>query len=136
MFAEEWVEPVAHVLARLNSNHVLVVHSDDGMDEISIGAPTSVAELREGSVSTYKIAPSDFGIAEAPLSSVVVSNVEESEAVVRAVLDNEPGPARDIVLLNAGANPTLEDDLYHGTPAGWARNRGHTALAECLQTLA
>jgi anthranilate phosphoribosyltransferase len=103
VFAEEWVEPIAQVLARLQSNHVLVVHSDDGMDEISIGAPTSVAELRDGNVSTYKITPAEFGITEAPLADIVVNNVEESEAVVRAVLDDKPGAARDIVLLNSGA---------------------------------
>ena len=132
VFAEEWVEPVAHVLARLNSNHVLVVHSDDGMDEISIGAPTSVAELREGSISTYKIAPSDFGIAEAPLSSVVVSSVEESEAVVRAVLDNEPGPARDIVLLNAGA-ALYAADLTDSIATGIDMARNSLASGQALQ---
>jgi anthranilate phosphoribosyltransferase len=103
VFAREWVEPLAHVLARLGSNHVLVVHSDDGLDEISIGAQTAVAELRKGQVTTYSITPEQFGMTRAPLESIMVNTVAESLAVVRSVLANEPGPARDIVMLNAGA---------------------------------
>ena len=103
VFAREWVEPVAHVLARLQSNHVLVVQSEDGMDEISIGAPTFVAELKDGAVSTYTLRPEDFGFELAPLASVAVQTVDESLAMVRSVLADEPGAPRDIALFNAGA---------------------------------
>jgi len=98
-----WVRPLAEVLARLGSAHVLVVHGTDGMDEISVGGPTRVAELVDGSVSEYEIAPGDFGIETAPLASIQVEDSTASLAMVRAVLDDTPGPARDIVLLNAGA---------------------------------
>ena len=103
VFAREWVEPIAHVLARLGSNHVLVVHSDDGLDEISIGAETSVAELRNGEVTTYTLSPEQFGMQRSLLETITVASVEESLRVVRSVLANEAGPARDIVLLNASA---------------------------------
>jgi anthranilate phosphoribosyltransferase len=103
VFADEWVEPIANVLRQLGSNHVLVVHSEDGLDEISISAPTHVAELRDGEVSSYTVEPEQFGIARSPLSSILVSSVEESLAMVKGVLANEPGPANDIAKLNAGA---------------------------------
>lgn len=103
VFSKELVEPLAHVLANLGSNHVLVVHSEDGMDEISIGAPTFVAELKDGAVTSYTIEPEDFGLARADLSSLKVEDAAESLMVVKGVLENRPGPARDIVQLNAGA---------------------------------
>lgn len=103
VFSKELVEPLAHVLANLGSNHVLVVHSEDGMDEISIGAPTFVAELKDGAVTTYTIRPEDFGLATADLASLKVEDAAQSLAVVKSVLENQVGPARDIVQLNAGA---------------------------------
>ena len=103
VFSKELVEPLAHVLANLGSNHVLVVHSEDGMDEISIGAPTFVAELKNGEVTTYSIKPEDFGLATADLASLKVEDAAQSLAVVKNVLENQVGPARDIVQLNAGA---------------------------------
>ena len=103
VFSKELVEPLAHVLANLGSNHVLVVHSEDGMDEISIGAPTFVAELKDGNVTSYTIQPEDFGFARADLASLKVEDAAQSLTVVKNVLENQPGPARDIVQLNAGA---------------------------------
>ncbi len=104
VFSKELVEPLAHVLANLGSNHVLVVHSEDGMDEISIGAPTFVAELKDGVVTSYTIQPEDFGLERADLASLKVEDASQSLTVVKSVLANEPGPARDIVVLNAGAS--------------------------------
>jgi anthranilate phosphoribosyltransferase len=122
VFSKELVEPLAHVLANLGSNHVLVVHSEDGMDEISIGAPTFVAELKDGDVTTYTIQPEDFGLARADLASLKVEDAAQSLAVVKSVLGNQPGPARDIVQLNAGAAlyaANLSDSLADGiTKAG------------------
>jgi anthranilate phosphoribosyltransferase len=103
VFSPDWVEPLAEVLKRLGSEHVLVVHAEDGLDEISIAAPTRVAELRDGAISVYTITPEDFGIQRADLSAIVVENAEQSLAMIKRVFDDEPGPARDIVRLNAGA---------------------------------
>jgi len=103
VFSKDLVEPLARVLANLGSNHVLVVHSEDGMDEISIGAPTFVAELKQGEVSTYTITPEDFGMSTADVSALKVEDAEQSLDVIKMVLGNQPGPARDIVVLNAGA---------------------------------
>ena len=103
VYSSQWVEPVAQVLAQLGSRHVLVVHSDDGMDEISIAAPTQVAELKDGKVSTYRIAPEQLGIAPGDKTKLTVKNAQESLEKVRTVLNNTLGPERDIVVLNAGA---------------------------------
>jgi anthranilate phosphoribosyltransferase len=103
VFSPDWVEPLARVLKRLGSEHVLVVHAEDGLDEISIAAPTRVAELREGDISVYTVTPEDFGLQRADLSAIAVENAEQSLAMIKAVFDDQPGPARDIVRLNAGA---------------------------------
>lgn len=103
VFARELVEPLARVLANLGSEHVLVVHAEDGMDEISIGTPTFVAELKDSEVSTYTIAPEDFGLVRADVASLKVEDAEQSLAMIKSLLENQPGPARDIVQLNAGA---------------------------------
>jgi anthranilate phosphoribosyltransferase len=103
VFADELVEPLAEVLAKLGSHHVLVVHAEDGMDEISIGAPTHVAELKKGVISSYTLTPEQFNLPRADIQQLAVSSATESLAIIRAVLDDQPGPARDIVVLNAGA---------------------------------
>jgi anthranilate phosphoribosyltransferase len=103
VFSSDLVEPLAEVLNKLGSNHVLVVNAEDGMDEISVGAPTHVAELKDGQVSTFTITPEQFGVERADINQLVVSSAAESLAIITGVLDNQPGPARDIVMLNAGA---------------------------------
>jgi anthranilate phosphoribosyltransferase len=103
VFSEHWVEPLARVLQHLGSEHVLVVHAEDGLDEISIGSPTRVAELKDGGITVYTVAPEDFGLERADLSAVAVADAGQSLAMINEVLDNRPGPARDIVMLNAGA---------------------------------
>ena len=103
VFSDELVEPLAEVLNKLGSNHVLVVHSEDGMDEISIGAATKVAELKNGKVSSYTITPEQFGFKATNISALAVSGPEESLTTIQKVLDNKAGTARDIVVLNAGA---------------------------------
>ncbi len=117
VFDAELVEPIARVLQHLGSRHVMVVHADDGMDEISICAPTAVAELHDGEVTTYRIAPEDFGFERAEAGAIRVGSAEQSLQTIRSVLDDEPGPARDIVCLNAGAaiyTAGLADDLAGG----------------------
>ena len=103
VFSDELVEPLANVLNKLGSNHVMVVHAKDGMDEISIGASTRVAELHDGKVTTYTINPEDFGFEATDSDKLVVSSAEESLQRIMKVLNNEEGPERDIVCLNAGA---------------------------------
>ncbi|QKT04179.1 anthranilate phosphoribosyltransferase [Ectothiorhodospiraceae bacterium 2226] len=97
------LEPLAQVLQRLGSRHVLVVHAADGMDEISLSGETYIAELKDGAISTYSVRPADFELQAAPVEALTVADVQESLARVNAVLDNQPGPARDVVVLNAGA---------------------------------
>jgi len=103
VFSPEWIRPLAEALQKLGSRHVLVVHAEDGLDEISISAATRVAELRNGEIREYRVSPEDFGLPLAPPEAIRVDSVEASAAMIRAVLDGEPGAARDIVLLNAGA---------------------------------
>ncbi len=103
VFDQQWVEPIAQALKALASEHVLVVNADDGLDEISIASNTSVAELKDGIITSYSINPEQFGFQRADLSTLAVDNVQDSLSMLQAVLDNKPGPARDIVALNAGA---------------------------------
>ena len=103
VFAKEWVEPLAQVLKKLGSRHVLVVHADDGLDEISIASATTIAELKDGIVSTYSITPEQFGFKRASLTDLAVDGAASSLLMVKSVLDDKDGAAKDIVQLNAGA---------------------------------
>jgi anthranilate phosphoribosyltransferase len=103
VFDKDLVEPLAHVLKQLGSRHVMVVHADDGMDEISISTSTFVAELKDGEVNTYSISPADFSMQAADISTIRVDGVEQSLAMIKSVFENTSGPALDIVCLNAGA---------------------------------
>jgi anthranilate phosphoribosyltransferase len=118
VFSAEWLKPLAQVLARLGSRHVMVIHAEDGLDEISIAAPTHVAELIQGTVKTYRISPVDFGLRTSDLFTLKVDTAEQSLAIIEEVLSGrDKGPARDIVCLNAGAAiyvAGLADDLHSG----------------------
>jgi len=103
VFDKAWVEPLAQVLKNLGSEHVLVVHAEDGLDEISIGSETHVAELKDGEVKTYTIKPEDFGMQCVSLEKVRAKDADDSLAIIKSVMDNNDGPAKDIVCLNAGA---------------------------------
>ena len=119
VFAKDWVEPLAQVLKKLGSQHVLVVNAEDGLDEISIASDTHVAELKDGQVLTYIINPEQFGFKRASLKDLAVTDAASSLVMVESVLNNTTSPAKDIVLLNAGA-------------AIYAANIMHT-LAEGIQ---
>jgi anthranilate phosphoribosyltransferase len=117
VFHPDLVGIMARVLQRLGSDHVLVVHGRDGLDEITLAGETMVAELRNGEVREYLVSPGQFGLAEHDGSMLKAQNREMSMAIVRRVFDNEPGPARDIVLLNAGAAlyaANVADSLANG----------------------
>jgi len=103
VFDGELVELMARVLQQLESRHVMVVHGEDGMDEISISAPTRVAELHNGEISSYTLSPADFGMETASVETLRVGSAQQSLEMIRAVLANQAGSARDIVCLNAGA---------------------------------
>ncbi|KAI5914446.1 anthranilate phosphoribosyltransferase [Thauera sp. 2A1] len=102
VFHPDLVGILARVMHRLGADHVLVVHGLDGMDEASLGAGTMVGELKNGQILEYEIHPEDFGLPMAATRNLRVADAQESREVLLGVLDNEPGPARDIVLLNAG----------------------------------
>jgi len=103
VYSKELTVPIASVMKALKNEHVLVVHSDDGMDEISIAAPTSIAELKDGKILEYDITPEEFGLKRSDNKDIIVHSIEDSLTVMESVLNNTPGAARDIVLLNAGA---------------------------------
>jgi len=103
VYDQHWVEPLAAALRQLGSEHAMVVHAHDGMDEISIGSTTNVAELRNGEISVYNICPEDFGLVRADCAELVVEDAEQSLHLLQSVLGGTPGPAADIVALNAGA---------------------------------
>lgn len=103
VFSRDWVRPLAEVLQRLGSRHVMVVHAEDGLDEISIASPTYVAELKEGAISEYTLTPEQLGLKRSPLDSLVVDDAAQSLQLIRGLLAGEPGPAADIIKLNAGA---------------------------------
>ncbi len=103
VFDPQWVRPIAEVLKKLGSQHVMVVHGHSGMDEISLSGPTQVSELKNAEIKDYEIDPSDYGFELQALAAIQVDGVEESMQTIKAVLAGEPGPAHDIVALNSGA---------------------------------
>ncbi len=124
VFHPDLVGIQVRVLQRLGAEHALVVYGKDGMDEISLGATTLVGELKDGAVREYEIHPEDFGFAMASNRSLKVDNPEQSREMLIGVLDGSTGPARDIVLLNAGAtlyaanvSPTLADGIARARAA-------------------
>ena len=102
VYAPELVPLMANVLQHLGSRHVMVVHSEDGLDEISLAAPTLVAELKEGAIHQYTIEPGMFGIERQSLAALKANSAAESLQLVKAALAGE-GAAADMVALNAGA---------------------------------
>ena len=124
VFHPDLVGIQVRALQRLGAEHALVVYGRDGMDEVSLGAGTLVGELRDGEIREYEIHPEDFGLAMASNRALKVETAEQSRALLLAVLDDEPGPARDIVVLNAAvalyaANvvPTIADGIERARAA-------------------
>lgn len=102
VFHPDLVGIQARVMQRLGANHVLVVHGLDGMDEVSLGAATLVGELKDGEVREYQIHPEDYDLAMAGTRNLRVEDADESRQVLLGALENKPGPAREIVIFNAG----------------------------------
>ncbi|MBK7352755.1 MAG: anthranilate phosphoribosyltransferase [Nitrosomonas sp.] len=103
VFDAKLVNLLVSVLHRLGSRHVMVVHGFDGLDEITITGKTLIGELKQGERVEYTIQPEDFGMRSVPIETIRVSDLIQAKDMLLAVLENEPGPARDIVSLNAGA---------------------------------
>jgi anthranilate phosphoribosyltransferase len=111
-------EVLARVLKELGLKRALVVSSTDGLDEISISAPTQVTELKDGEVRTYEVEPEKFGLSRAPLGSIAGGDAAENAEIIRSILRGERGARRDVTLLNAGACfylhgscPTIEEGI-------------------------
>ena len=102
VFHPDLVGIQVRALQRLGAEHAVVVYGRDGMDEVSLGAATMVGEFRNGAIHEYEIHPEDFGVTMASNRALKVETPEQSKTLLLAVLGNEPGPARDIVMLNAG----------------------------------
>lgn len=103
VYSRAWLKPLAETLRQLGARHALIVHAEDGMDEISIAGKTWISELKDGRLEHYSVTPEQFGVKPQDTGPLAVKDAEESLAMMRAVLDNRAGAARDIVCLNAGA---------------------------------
>ena len=102
VFHADLVGIQVRALQRLGAEHAIVVYGRDGMDEVSLGAGTLVGELKNGEIREYEIHPEDFGMVMASNRALKVETAEDSKAMLMGVLNNQPGPAKDIVTLNAG----------------------------------
>ncbi|NWG31550.1 MAG: anthranilate phosphoribosyltransferase [Rhodocyclaceae bacterium] len=122
VFHPDLVGICVRVMKELGAQHVLVVHGKDGMDEISLGAATMVGELKDGEVREYEIHPEDFGLAMIATRNLRVADASESKGRILGVLHNQPGPALEIVCLNAGA-ALYTANLVPDIGAGIARAR-------------
>src|SRR3954465_2192375 len=125
VFHPDLVGIQVRALQRLGAEHAVVVYGRDGMDEVSLGAATMVGELKDGGIHEYEIHPEDFGLTMASNRTFKVDGPEQSRSMLCAVLDDQPGPARDIVLFNAGA-ALYAANVAASIPDGIARAR--TAL--------
>ena len=111
VYSWQWVEPVAHVLAKLGSEHVWVVHGHDGLDELTTTGSTDVAEVKHGKITVFEVTPQDAGLPPAKLSDLKGGDAAFNAAAIRRLLDGEKGPFRDIVLLNAAAALIVGDKV-------------------------
>ena len=134
VFSKELCRPMAEVLQRLGSKHVLVVHAQDGLDEISLAAPTFIAELKDGEVTEYRVQPEDFGLKSQSLIGLDVEDAQGSLALIRDALgrrQSENGQkAADMIVLNAGAAlyaADMANSLKQGVEL--AHDALHTGLA-------
>ncbi|MEN9781074.1 MAG: anthranilate phosphoribosyltransferase [Burkholderiaceae bacterium] len=122
VFHPDLVGIQVRALQRLGTEHALVVYGRDGMDEVSLGASTLVGELKNGEISEYEIHPEDFGLPMAGSRALKVETPEQSQRMLTGVLENEPGAARDIVILNAGV-ALYAADVAASIPEGIALAR-------------
>jgi anthranilate phosphoribosyltransferase len=113
VYSLELVEKLAEALSMLGLRRAVVVHGLDGLDEITITGPTRIAEAREGVVRSYEVEPEEFGMKRAPLEEITGGDAQENAAIIRAVLEGEKSPRRDVVVLNAAAALTAAHRADH-----------------------
>jgi len=133
VFGREWIKPLAQVLQALGSQHVMVVHAEVGLDEISMDGATHIAELKDGQINEYTITPEAFGMSNDSLDSIRVDTAAESLAMIRDALSGNAGAAQNIVALNAGAaiyTAGLADSHEAGVKKALAVMNDGTALAK------
>jgi anthranilate phosphoribosyltransferase len=122
VFHPDLVGIQVRALQRLGAEHAMVVYGRDGMDEVSLGAATMVGELVNGEIREYEIHPEDFGLPMASNRSLKVETPEQSKTMLLGVLDNQPGPSRDIVIFNSGV-ALYAANVVDSIPAGITRAR-------------
>jgi anthranilate phosphoribosyltransferase len=129
VYSADLVEKLAEALSELGLRRALVVHGRDGLDEITITGPTKIAEVRDGRVRSYEVAPEEFGLSAAPIAEIAGGDAQENAGMIRRVLDGERSPRRDVVLLNAAAALVaagLADRIHDAVPvAAYAIDSGH-----------
>ncbi len=136
VFSADLVSTLAHVLHQLGSQHVLIVNGKDGLDEITITGETNVAELKQEKVTEYTVRPEDFGLTTVPINSIQVTDSDHAKAMLLAVLEDQAGPARDIVMMNAGAAiyvAGVADSLAQGVEKAQQAIESGTALKKLNQ---
>jgi anthranilate phosphoribosyltransferase len=120
VYSVDLVDKLAEALSMLGLRRALVVHGNDGLDEITISTTTRIAELRDGQVRTYEVTPEEFGLRRAPLSALAGGDAASNAVIVRKILGGEKSARRDVVLLNAAAALVASgraDSLLHALPA-------------------
>jgi len=138
VYSVDLVDTLAEALSLLGLRRALVVHGNDGLDEITISTTTRIAELRDGKVRTYEITPEEFGLRRAPLSTIAGGDAASNAVIVRKILRGEKSARRDVVLLNAAAALVASgraDSLLHALPAAVEAIDSGAALAK-LEALA
>ncbi|MEZ5820199.1 MAG: anthranilate phosphoribosyltransferase [Xanthobacteraceae bacterium] len=139
VFSKQWVQPLAQVLKNLGSEAAWVVHGSDGLDEITLTGPTSVAALENGSIRTFEITPEDAGLARSAPGSLKGGDADANAAALRGVLEGKPGAYRDVALLNAAAALIVAGkakDLKEGVAIGIKTIDSGAAAAKLKQLVA
>jgi anthranilate phosphoribosyltransferase len=138
VYSADLVDKLAEALSMLGLRRALVVHGNDGLDEITISTTTRIAELRDGQVRTYEVDPEEFGLQRAPLNTIAGGDAATNAVIVRKILRGEKSARRDVVLLNAAAALVASgraDSLQHALPAAVEAIDSGAALAK-LEALA
>jgi anthranilate phosphoribosyltransferase len=139
VFSKQWVQPLAQVLKNLGSDAVWVVHGSDGLDEITLTGPTSVAALENGNIRTFEVSPEDAGLARSAPGSLKGGDADANAAALRGVLEGKPSAYRDVALLNAAAALIVAGkakDLKEGVAIGVKTLDSGAAAARLKQLVA
>ena len=134
VYSADLVEKLAEALSELGVRRALVVHGRDGLDEITITGPSKIAEVRNGQVHVYEVAPEDFGLQRAPLEEIAGGDAQQNAAIIRAILDGERSSRRDVVLLNAAAALVAAghaDHISDAVPLPPTRSTAATRASGC-----